>query len=147
MVDERLIDRETFLQICPVLLFNGELNGCEFVEDSTNLQVWESKKLGMNKMSCFVLNLLNKCTLINKEWVYGMLLSGVVSIWSWGGAIIFPIIQKKIYKRMLTFMISLAFGCLTCNSLLKYIPLVGLKPTIPITYYTYYKTLNRKIKG
>lgn len=57
MVDERLIDRETFLQICPVLLFNGELNGCEFVEDSANLQVWESKN-GQNHV-LFQICLLN----------------------------------------------------------------------------------------
>ena len=58
MVDERQIDRETFLQICPVLLFNGELNGCEFVEDSANLQVWESKKLKMDKIR-FYTGLIN----------------------------------------------------------------------------------------
>ena len=59
-------------------------------------------------------------------WLYGMLLSGVVTIWSWNGAIVLPIIRKKYYKRVLTFMISIAFGCLTCNSLLKYVPLVRI---------------------
>jgi hypothetical protein len=57
-------------------------------------------------------------------WIYGILLSGVVTLWSWNGAVVLPIIKKKFYKRVLTFMISLAFGTLTCNSLLKYVPLV-----------------------
>jgi hypothetical protein len=39
-----------------------------------------------------------------------MFLSGIVTVWSWNGAIVLPIINKKIYKRVLTFMISLAFG-------------------------------------
>ena len=42
MTESGLIDRDTFLQICPVLLFNGELNGCEFIEDSSYLEDWES---------------------------------------------------------------------------------------------------------
>ncbi len=45
-------------------------------------------------------------------------------ILSWNGIIVLPFINKKIYKRILTFMISLAFGTMTSNSLLKYIPLV-----------------------
>lgn len=57
-------------------------------------------------------------------WAFGLLLSGIVTIWSWSGAIALTIIEKKIYKRLLTFMISLAFGCLIANSILKYVPLV-----------------------
>lgn len=37
------IDMDTFKRICPVLLYNAELNGCEFPESgSLNLQEWES---------------------------------------------------------------------------------------------------------
>ena len=37
------INMDTFQRICPVLLYNAELNGCEFPESgSLNLQEWES---------------------------------------------------------------------------------------------------------
>jgi hypothetical protein len=63
-------------------------------------------------------------------WLFGMLLTGVVTLWSWNGGVVLPIIKKKFYKRVLTFMISLAFGCLSSNGLLKYIPLVSHIKTI-----------------
>lgn len=67
-----------------------------------------------------------KCLTFIQVWAFGLILSGIVTIWSWNGALVLPLIKRKFYKRMLTFMISLAFGCLTSNSLLKYIPLVKL---------------------
>lgn len=47
----------------------------------------------------------------------------MVTLWSWGGGVVLPFIKSKIYKRSLTFMISLAFGVVSSNSILKYLPL------------------------
>ena len=93
---------EEFERICPIMLYNFEIGNCEY------------QPLNEDKLS------------IGQVWLYGLLLSGVVTIWSWNGAVVLPIINKKFYKRILTFMISLAFGTMTSNSLLKYIPLVFL---------------------
>ena len=91
-----------FEKICPIMLYNFEIGNCEYTGDERKLSV-------------------------TQIWIYGLLLSGVVTLWSWNGAVVLPIINKKIYKRVLTFMISLAFGTMTSNSLLKYIPLVNFK--------------------
>jgi hypothetical protein len=98
---ENVKNKEDFLNICPTLLFNYEiehiLNKNDNQEDEKNYS----------------------------PWLLGMIFTGVVTLWSWNGAVFLPIIEKKFYKRVLTFMISLAFGCLTCNSLLNYLPLVS----------------------
>ena len=39
------LDMDTFLKICPVLLYNSELNGCEFPEDGQKIQEWQSNSL------------------------------------------------------------------------------------------------------
>lgn len=90
-----------FLNICPTLLFNYEI---EHVLNKNENEINGGKNYS--------------------PWLLGMIFSGVVTLWSWNGAVFLPIIEKKFYKRVLTFMISLAFGCLTCNSLLNYLPLV-----------------------
>lgn len=36
------IDLSTFQRICPVLLYNSELNGCEFPEETAKLEEWQS---------------------------------------------------------------------------------------------------------
>ena len=99
---ENVKNQAEFLKICPTLLFNYE------IERVLNKNANENQ--GQKNYS---------------PWLLGMIFTSIVTLWSWNGAVFLPIIEKKFYKRVLTFMISLAFGCLTCNSLLNYLPLVS----------------------
>jgi zinc transporter ZupT len=93
------VTRDDFESICPILLFNSELENCQYVDED------QEQLTGLAK------------------WLFGMVLSGIVTLWSWNGAILIPLARRPIYKTFLTYMISLAFGCLLSNSLLKYVPL------------------------
>ena len=63
--------------------------------------------------------------MIFKAWLIGIVLAAVVTLWSWNGGLVLPFIKSKLYKRALTMMISLAFGVMSANSILKYLPLVS----------------------
>ncbi|XP_030848737.1 zinc transporter ZIP14 [Strongylocentrotus purpuratus] len=55
-------------------------------------------------------------------WGYGFLFVTIINMSAFGGVWIIPLMDKKIYKKVIMFLVSLAVGTLTGNALLSLIP-------------------------
>ena len=124
-IEAEEINYHNFKDACPYLLYNNEMDECEFEDQDAGepLKPLSSKQATFSKpfqrpfqTICFFFN--------SKAWVIGLLFAGIVTLWSWNGLIVFPVITTKAYKRVLCFMIALAFSCMSTNGLLNYVALV-----------------------
>lgn len=78
----------------------------------------ESKKIVWEKLNLkFILFLI-------KAWGYGILFVGLISLSSLCGAVVIPFSNKKIYKKILMFLIGVAIGSLAGSGFLHLIPQV-----------------------
>lgn len=94
------IENDTFIALCPVLLYNLVRNNCNDTEppqsfsDSSEITVWFYSTLAVIVISgCGIL-----------------------------GLAVIPIMQKKFYQPLLQFLVALAVGALAGDALLHLLP-------------------------
>ena len=63
--------------------------------------------------------------MILKAWGYGILFVTLISASSLCGAFVIPFSKKKIYKKMLLFLIAIAVGSLAGSGFLHLVPQVN----------------------